>query len=91
MVKLTTMIMTTALGLTVTAFASAGSVIRSGYGGKAAPSVGNVLGTPTGTTTHTGTLPFTGLNLLVFAAIALLLLVLGAVLVRTGRRDQIDR
>jgi hypothetical protein len=91
MVKLTTMTTTAALGLAITGSALAGSAIHAGYGGKAAPAVGNVLGTPNSTTTHTGTLPFTGLNLLAFAGIALLLLVLGTVLVRTSRRDQTPR
>ena len=91
MMKFTIAITTAALGLTMAGSALAGGAISAGYGGKAAPSVGNVLGTPTNTAVHTGTLPFTGLNLVVFSAIALLLLVLGVVLMRTSRRDQPER
>jgi hypothetical protein len=90
MMKFTIVMTTAALGLTTAGSALAGGAITAGYAGKGGPSVGNILGTPTNTA-HTGTLPFTGLNLVVFAAIALLLLVLGVVLVRTNRRDQPER
>jgi hypothetical protein len=91
MMKFTIAMTTAAFALTTAGSALAGGAISAGYGGKAGPSVGNILGTPTNTAVHTGTLPFTGLNLVVFAAVALLLLVLGAVLLRTNRRDQPER
>jgi hypothetical protein len=91
MMKFTIVMTTAALGLTTAGSALAGGAITAGYAGKGGPSVGNILGTPTNAAAHTGTLPFTGLNLVVFAAIALLLLVLGVVLVRTNRRDQPER
>jgi hypothetical protein len=90
MMKLTIAMTTAALGLTAAGSALAGGAIGTGYGGAGGP-LGNVLAPPKNTAVHTGTLPFTGLNLVVFAAIALLLLVLGAVLVRTSRRDQPQR
>jgi hypothetical protein len=79
------------LALTVVASASAGdgSTIVHGYGGKAGQTVGSVLThkSPGSQAVHTGsTLPFTGLSLVGFAAVAALLVLLGLVLVRMSRR-----
>ena len=71
--------------LSLPSIALADSTIIKGYGGKAGAPVSNVLGT--GTTHHSGSLPFTGLNLAVFAAAGLLLVCLGIVLNRAARRS----
>jgi hypothetical protein len=87
MKKLTTM-MIALLGLGITGSALAGTIV-SAYGGKGGTPVGKVVppthGTPSGTITHTGTLPFTGFDLTVFAGLALLLIALGILLVRSSR------
>jgi hypothetical protein len=84
------------LGITGSALAG-GSTIVGGYAGKGGTPVGQVVHhvhkashTSLGTTRHSGTLPFTGLDLTVFVGLALLLIVLGVLLVRSGRhhRDQ---
>jgi hypothetical protein len=84
MKKLTTLITTSSMGLVAAGSAAAGPLV-GGYGGKGGTAVGSVAGSRTA---HTGTLPFTGFNLAAFAVFALLLLALGVVMVRAGRRDQ---
>lgn len=69
--------------LAVTGSALAGSTIRTGYAGKAGGPVGDVLGK----VHRSGTLPFTGLNLAIFAALALLLIGLGILMNRATRRS----
>ena len=92
--KKLTMTMIGLLSLGVTESALAGTVV-SAYGGRGGTPVGHVVppahATPSGTVTHTGTLPFTGLDLTVFVGLALLLIALGVVLVRSSRpkRDQV--
>jgi hypothetical protein len=86
MKKLTTLTMTAALGLVATGSAAASGPLVDGYGGVAGSAVGNVLGT--NKAAHAGTLPFTGFNLAAFAAVGLLLLLLGVAMVRADRRDK---
>ncbi len=78
-----------ALGLTGSALAGSGGTVVSAYGGKGGAPVGSVLTHHQGPVhtagKHAGTLPFTGLDLTVFAALALLLIVLGILLVRSSR------
>jgi hypothetical protein len=95
MKRLTTLAMTLG-GLmvgTASAFAG-GSTVLSGYGGRGGTPVAGVLqkhATTLPKTVHTtGNLPFTGLSLGVFAAVALLLLVLGFTLHRASRQRGID-
>jgi hypothetical protein len=86
--KRLTMTMTALLSLAVTGAALAGGTIVSGYGGRGGTPVGKVtppVHTPAGTSQSTGTLPFTGLDLTVFVGLALLLIALGVVLVRSSR------
>ncbi len=77
------------LGLAITGSAAAGSVIVKGYGGNAGAPVANVLGAHTSkapAAAHTsGTLPFTGINLLVIALVAVALIGLGWALMRSSR------
>ena len=88
MKKLTTLIMISSIGLVAAGSAAAGPLV-GGYAGKGGTAVGSVLGSSkTPTTANTGTLPFTGFNLAAFAVFALLLLLLGAVMIRASRRDQ---
>lgn len=91
MKKLTTLIMISSMGLVAAGSAAAGPLV-GGYAGKGGTAVGSVLGSNKApnlhTTANTGTLPFTGFNLAAFAVFALLLLLLGAFMVRAGRRDQ---
>lgn len=89
MKKLTTMMIALlVLGVTGSALASSGTIV-SAYGGRGGTPVGHVVppshGSPSGTIHHTGTLPFTGFDLTVFAGLALLLIALGIVLVRSSR------
>jgi hypothetical protein len=91
MKRLTTFAMSI-VALSVAGSAWAGSTIVNGYGGNGAAPVGNVLGgkagTHVGTTVQsTGTLPFTGLNLLGIALVALLLVGLGIAMTRSSRRN----
>jgi|SwirhisoilCB2_FD_contig_31_23684526_length_454_multi_13_in_0_out_0_1 hypothetical protein len=92
MKKLTTLIMISSMGLVAAGSAAAAGPLVGGYAGKAGSAVGSVLGSNKApnphTTAHTGTLPFTGVNLAAFAVFALVLLLLGVVMVRAGRRDQ---
>jgi hypothetical protein len=89
--KKLTMMFTALLALGITGAAFAGSTIVSAYGGKGGTPVGTVVPpaqTPAGTTQHAGTLPFTGLDLTVFVGLALLLIALGILLVRSGRPNR---
>ena len=89
--KRLTMMITALLALGITGAALAGPTIVSAYGGKGGTPVGNVVPpahTPSGTTQHAGTLPFTGLDLTVFVGLALLLIALGVVLVRSSRPNR---
>ena len=91
MKKLTTLITISSVGLMAAGSAAAAGPLVGGYAGKAGTAVGSVLGSKTPnlhTTAHTGTLPFTGFNLAAFAVFALLLVLLGVLMVRAGRRDQ---
>ena len=74
----------TALLLPAAAFA--GSTIVKGYGGKAGTPVQNVLGATK--VRHSGNLPFTGVNLALFAAVGLLMIGLGILLNRAARRNR---
>jgi hypothetical protein len=74
----------TALLLPAAAFA--GSTIVNGYGGKAGTSVNNVLGATK--VHHSGNLPFTGVNLALFAAAGVLMIGLGILLSRAARRNR---
>ena len=77
-----------ALTIVGTAFAGGGSTVVSGYGGKAGGPVGAVVTSHPGKV-HTGTtLPFTGLNLVGIAAVALLLVALGYGMTRMARKRE---
>lgn len=88
--KKLTMMITALLALGITGAALAGPTIVSAYGGKGGTPVGNVVHpkTPAGTAQHSGTLPFTGLDLTVFVGLAVLLIALGVLLVRSGRPNR---
>lgn len=70
--------------LVVAAGAFAGGAILKGYGGQG-PSVLHKVGK--NGTLGTGTLPFTGLDLTLFAGGALLLVIAGLALRRSGRSE----
>lgn len=86
-----TALMSGLVALAIASSASAGSTIKSGYGGVTGTPVGNVMHKPNqilGTVSQsTGTLPFTGLNLATFAVIALLLVAIGFLVTRMSRRS----
>jgi hypothetical protein len=101
--KMLAALMSAFIALAIASSASAGSTIKSGYGGVVGTVVGPVMHKPNGqilgTVTHKangqilgtvahnkGTLPFTGLNLATFVAIALLLIAIGFVVTRMSRR-----
>ena len=89
--KKLTMMITALLALGITGAALAGPTIVSAYGGKGGTPVGNVVHpthTSAPTAQHTGTLPFTGLDLTVFVGLALLLIALGVLLVRSSRPNR---
>jgi hypothetical protein len=80
------------VALAIASSASAGSTIKSGYGGVTGTTVDSVMYKPNarilGTVTHSkGTLPFTGFNLATVAVIALLLFAIGFVVTRMSRRS----
>jgi hypothetical protein len=113
--KMLAALMSAFIALAIASSASAGSTIKSGYGGVVGTAVGPVMHKPNGqilgavahkakgqilgtvahkangqilgTVAHNkGTLPFTGLNLATFVAIALLLIAIGFVVTRMSRR-----
>jgi hypothetical protein len=101
--KMLAALMSAFIALAIASSASAGSTIKSGYGGVVGTVVGPVMHKPNGqilgtvahkangqilgTVAHNkGTLPFTGLNLATFVAIALLLIAIGFVVTRMSRR-----
>jgi hypothetical protein len=101
--KMLAALMSALVALAIASSASAGSTIKSGYGGVVGTVLGNVMHKPNGqilgTVVHKpngqilgavahnkGTLPFTGLNLATFVAIALLLIAIGFVVTRMSRR-----
>ena len=90
--KKLTMMMIALLALGITGAALAGPTIVSAYGGKGGTPVGNVVhpahALRPATAQHTGTLPFTGLDLTVFVGLALLLIALGVLLVRSSRPNR---
>jgi hypothetical protein len=103
--KMLAALMSAFIALAIASSASAGSTIKSGYGGVVGTVVGPVMHKPNGqilgTVTHKangqilgtvahnkGTLPFTGLNLATFVAIALLLIAIGFVVTRMSRRRE---
>ena len=73
-------------GLVVAAGALVGGAILKGDGGQGGQVLGQVSG-KTGTTIVPGTLPFTGLDLTLFAAGAALLILAGWALRWTGRSE----
>lgn len=84
------MTMTALVALAITGVAVAGGgTIVSAYGGEGGTPVGKVVHPAPGSPAqHTGTLPFTGLDLLVFVAAALILIALGVLLVRSNRPNR---
>lgn len=72
-------------GLVAAAGALAGGAIVKGYGGQGGEILGKVSGGKTGPTASSGTLPFTGLDLTLFAGGAVLLVLAGWALLRTSR------
>lgn len=89
--KKVTALMSGLVALAIASSASAGSTIKSGYGGVTGTPVGNVMQEPNGqvvgtVTQNKGTLPFTGLNLATFVVIALLLIAIGFAVTRMSRR-----
>ncbi len=90
--KRLTMMITALFSLGVTGAALAGGTIVSAYGGRGGTPVNNVVHptthTPAGTVKTGGTLPFTGLDLTIFVGLALLLIVLGVLLVRSNRPNR---
>lgn len=73
----------TALGGAASALA--GGAILKGYGGQGPQVLGKVIGKNAGT--HSGTLPFTGLNLMLFAVGAAVLVMAGVALLRASRSE----
>ena len=91
--KKLTMMITAILAVGITGAALAGPTIVSAYGGKGGTPVGkrrtvHPTHTAAPTAQHTGTLPFTGLDLTVFVGLALLLIALGVLLVRSSRPNR---